>query len=75
MAFVEVKTRRSTHFGLPAEAVSYEKRHHLTRVASGYLTYHGLKEAKCRFDVVSVLMNEKGVKEIQLVKDAFEAVY
>ncbi len=75
LAFVEVKTRRSIHFGLPAEAVSYEKRQHLTRVASGYLTHHAIKEAKCRFDVVSVLMNDYGVKEIQLIKNAFEAVY
>lgn len=75
LAFVEVKTRRSTHFGLPEEAVAYEKRRHLTRVASGYLSYRHIKEAKCRFDVVSVLMNENGVKEIRLIKNAFEAVY
>jgi len=75
LVFVEVKSRRSTHFGLPEEAVSYEKRRHLTRVALGYLTHHRIKETKCRFDVVSVLMNENGVKEIRLIKNAFEAVY
>jgi putative endonuclease len=75
LAFVEVKTRQSTHFGLPEEAVSYEKRHHLTRAASVYLIHHHIKEAKCRFDVVSVLMNESGVKEIRIIKNAFEAVY
>jgi len=75
LVFVEVKSRRSTHFGLPEEAVSYEKRRHLTRVALGYLTHHRIKETKCRFDVVSVLMNDHGVKEIRLIKNAFEAVY
>jgi putative endonuclease len=75
LAFVEVKTRQSTYFGLPEEAVSYEKRRHLTRVAWGYLTHHHINEAKCRFDVVSVLMNDHGVKEIRLIKNAFEAVY
>jgi len=75
LVFVEVKSRRSTHFGLPEEAVSYEKRRHLTTVALGYLTHHRIKETKCRFDVVSVLMNENGVKEIRLIKNAFEAVY
>jgi putative endonuclease len=74
LVFVEVKSRRSTHFGLPEEAVSYEKRRHLTRVALGYLTHHRIKETKCRFDVVSVLMNDHGVKEIRLIKNAFEAV-
>ena len=75
LAFVEVKTRRSTHFGLPEEAVSYEKKRHLTRVALGYFTHHRIKETKCRFDVVSVVVNENGVKEIRLIKNAFEAVY
>jgi len=74
LVFVEVKSRRSTHFGLPEEAISYEKRRHLTRVALGYLTHHRIKETKCRFDVVSVLMNDHGVKEIRLIKNAFEAV-
>lgn len=75
LAFVEVKTRRSTRFGLPEEAVSYEKKRHLTRVALGYFTHYRIKETKCRFDVVSVVMNENGVKEIRLIKNAFEAVY
>jgi putative endonuclease len=75
LVFVEVKTRRSTHFGLPEEAVSYEKKRHLTRVALGYFTHYRIKETKCRFDVVSVVMNENGVKEIRLIKNAFEAVY
>ena len=75
LAFVEVKTRRSTRFGLPEEAVSYEKKRHLTRVALGYFTHYRIKETKCRFDVVSVVMNEDGVKEIRLIKNAFEAVY
>ena len=75
LAFIEVKTRRSTRFGLPEEAVSYEKKRHLTRVALGYFTHYRIKETKCRFDVVSVVVNENGVKEIRLIKNAFEAVY
>jgi putative endonuclease len=75
LVFVEVKSRRSTHFGLPEEAVSYEKRRRLTRVTLGYFAHHRIKEAKCRFDVVSVVMNDHGVKEIRLIKNAFEAVY
>ncbi|MEA1964278.1 MAG: YraN family protein [Candidatus Aerophobetes bacterium] len=73
LVFVEVKTRTSTNFGLPEEAISYRKRQHLSRIASFYLVYHKIKEANCRFDVVSVLMSDK-IKDIHLIKNAFEAV-
>jgi len=75
LVFVEVKTRTSTNFGLPEEAVSYRKKQHLSRIASFYLLYHKIKEANCRFDVVSILMESDKIKDIHLIKNAFEAVY
>jgi uncharacterized protein (TIGR00252 family) len=41
IVFVEVKTRRSAQFGLPAEAVSIRKQVYLTRAALFYLKRHG----------------------------------
>jgi len=73
IVFVEVKTRRSTDFGLPEEALSYDKRRRLTRLALNYLAYHKIKNVNCRFDVVSVLMDEDKVKNVQLIKNAFSA--
>lgn len=75
VVFIEVKTRQSTDFGLPQEAVSYRKKRRLTRVARGYLAYRKLKEVNCRFDVVGILMKEDKVKNIELIKGAFEATY
>jgi len=75
LVFVEVKTRTSTNFGLPEEAVSYRKKQHLSRIASFYLLYHKIKEANCRFDVVSILTESDKIKDIHLIKNAFEAVY
>ena len=74
IVFVEVKARRSADFGLPEEALSYDKRRRLTRLALGYLAYHKIKDKNCRFDVVSILMDEDRVKDIRLIKNAFEAV-
>jgi len=75
IVFVEVKTRSSTDFGLPEEALSYDKRCRLTRLALNYLTHHKIKNVNSRFDVVSILMDESEVENIQLIKDAFPATY
>jgi len=75
LVFVEVKTRTSTNFGLPEEAISYRKKQHLSRIASFYLIYHKIKEANCRFDVVSILMESDKIKDIHLIKNAFEVAY
>ena len=74
IVFIEVKTRRSTDFGLPEEALSNDKRRRLTKLALGYLAYHKIKNKNCRFDVVSILMDEDRVKDVRLIKNAFEAV-
>jgi len=74
LVFIEVKTRRSTDFGLPQEAVSYSKRRRLTRIALGYLAQRKLRDVNCRFDVVDILMKGNQVCDIELIKGAFEAV-
>lgn len=55
IVFVEVKTRRSTDAGHPAEAVDAQKQRRLTRLATGFLKRHQLLEHRARFDVVAVL--------------------
>jgi len=78
IVFVEVKTRCSTDFGLPEEALSYDKRRRLSKLALGYLAHRRIKDINCRFDVVSILMDNKKVskvKHIELIKNAFPAVY
>jgi len=55
LIFVEVKTRSTTEFGLPREAVTSYKQHKIRLVATEYLKKNGLLNAICRFDVVEVL--------------------
>ena len=54
LLFVEVKTRSSTDFGLPRDAVDRRKQLFLTRAAQGYLKTHRDPDARTRFDVVEV---------------------
>ena len=75
IVFVEVKTRSSLIFGLPQEAVSYSKQLRLTRLALAYFSHHKLKDVPCRFDVVSILMEDKKLEKIQLITNAFPAAY
>ncbi len=75
IVFVEVKTRRCTDFGLPEEALSYDKRRRLSKLALGYLAHRRIKDTNCRFDVVSILMDNNRANHIKLIKNAFPAVY
>ena len=55
VVFCEVKTRRATAFGLPAEAVDGRRQARLRAAASTWLRSHGPWADEVRFDVVSVL--------------------
>jgi putative endonuclease len=54
IVFVEVKTRRSTAAGHPAEAVDATKQRRMTRAALAYLRRHQLLDYPVRFDVVAI---------------------
>ena len=54
VAFVEVKTRRSAHFGSPEEAVDAAKRTRLVRGAAAWLREHGHGSRRVRFDVIAL---------------------
>ena len=57
LLFVEVKTRSSTSYGRPVDAVTPQKQLFLTRAAQGYLKSHDGFDAPTRFDVVEVYTN------------------
>ncbi|MGB9715059.1 MAG: YraN family protein [Thermodesulfovibrionales bacterium] len=71
IVFVEVKTRGNDSFGRPFEAVNKRKREKLKNLALQYLKKQG-KEIPLRFDVLSIFSSNKGEKEIEHIKDAFE---
>jgi putative endonuclease len=74
MVFVEVKTRRGSGFGHPADAIGPRKQRRLTRLAAAYLHHHRMDGASVRFDVVAVLVAADGqVTNIEHMPDAFHS--
>ncbi|MFN2625916.1 MAG: YraN family protein [Mycobacteriales bacterium] len=69
--FVEVKTRSSTRFGEPAEAVSPVKARRLRALAVRWLDHHENARGRLRFDVVSVLRSRVGAAHVVHLRDAF----
>ena len=72
IVFVEVKTRSSKKFGLPGEAVNYQKQRHIRNSALYYLKSKGLLDkVSARFDVISILMSNITDYEIEHLQNAF----
>jgi putative endonuclease len=74
IAFVEVKTRRSVHFGSPKWAVTAQKQKKISTVALYYLKTTNQSTAKARFDVVTVTLNQDKPR-VEIIKNAFELAY
>jgi putative endonuclease len=72
LVFVEVKTRRSSAFGVPAEAVGRRKQQQIIRAAKWYLNDNPGKGLQPRFDVVSVQVSGSEM-DIEHIPGAFEA--
>jgi putative endonuclease len=65
---VEVKTRRSTRFGTPAEAVTPTKAARLRRLAGAWLRAHPDVRARAiRIDIASVLVDAGGRAHVDVV--------
>lgn len=72
IVFVEVKTRRSTRCGLPAEAVTYQKQQKIKQVALCYLQQMKRPNVACRFDVMELLLLEESMVKCNHIIDAFQ---
>ena len=71
LVFVEVKSRRSTAFGTPEEAVGAAKQKKISIVALWYLAERNIHDTAARFDVVSILLTGRS-RKIELIRDAFD---
>ena len=72
IVFVEVKGRRSTRYGLPAEAMGRTKRRHMIDAARAYIKKKNLTGKPCRFDFIAVTF-EAGLPTFRHIENAFEA--
>lgn len=70
--FVEVKSRQNLEMGDPVYGVTPSKVRQLKRVAELYLYDKNIEEIDCRFDVITVLFNEKTEPVIEHYINAFD---
>jgi putative endonuclease len=71
LVFVEVKTRRSTQFGSPEEAVTRQKINHLRKAAMVYLNNWKGPYREIQFDVITILIDAGGQPGINHIEQAF----
>ena len=69
LVFCEVKTRRSTQFGSPIEAVTVRKAMRLRRLAVSWLRAHPARVDEVRIDVIGVLRRGTAPAEIEHLRD------
>ena len=68
LVICEVKTRSSTRFGSPLEAVTERKAARLRRLAARWLAEHGIRPDDVRIDLVGVLVSGAGEPELDHVR-------
>jgi len=72
VAFIEVKFRKNTAYGLPCESVGSKKQQKIIRTALYYIASKKLENQDFRFDVVEVL-EQSGQVFVNHITDAFGA--
>lgn len=70
VVFVEVKARKTNAFGQPEQAVDVKKIKRLARAADSYVKSLGVS-APLRFDIVSIIGDQKEAQTIEHIVDAF----
>lgn len=71
LVFCEVKCRSGVAFGVPAEAVNAAKARRIRRLACRWLEENGRWPGEIRFDVVSVLVQQRGAAVVEHLRGAF----
>ena len=64
--FCEVKARTSDAFGLPAEAVTTQKRARIRRLAARWLEEAPMRAREIRFDVAAIMG-----EDLEIIEGAF----
>ena len=68
LVFCEVKTRRSSRYGHPSEAITQVKLAHLRTAALLWLGTHRTRFSGIRFDVISILYLDENSSQISHIK-------
>ena len=72
LVFIEVKARRGQYFGGAAYAITTRKKQQIIKLASYYLSQHGLTNQHCRFDAILVVGTNEHSLQLTHIEQAFE---
>ena len=75
LVFVEVKTRRDLSYGVPQLAVTPFKQRQISKAALTWLARKRLHDSNARFDVIAIVLSDKGLHTIEHIVNAFELAY
>lgn len=68
LVICEVKTRSSTAFGDPLEAVTAPKAARLRRLGARWLAERDVHPAEVRIDIIGVLRSDRGAAQVEHVR-------
>jgi putative endonuclease len=71
VVFCEVKTRSSTRFGAPIEAITAAKSQRIRRLAAQWMAESDLRGRELRFDVASVMVERGRAPVVEIIEGAF----
>ncbi len=71
LVFTEVKTRTTTDYHHPLEAVNKKKMRKIIKVAEFYLVRNRMMHRQCRFDVIGIVLDEGEKFSLDHIEGAF----
>ncbi|OPX51243.1 hypothetical protein CLTHE_00310 [Clostridium thermobutyricum DSM 4928] len=72
LTFTEVKTRYYSNYGLPKEAVNFNKRKNIIFLSKFFISKNNFNDFFIRFDVIEIFLNiNSDSYKINFIKDAF----
>ncbi len=71
IVFVEVRTRADETFGSAESSITFAKKTRLIRTARYFLATHDIDDRPFRFDVITIVLGQKGTPQIRYYKNAF----
>lgn len=71
LVFCEVKTRSSTWFGEPIEAIDEAKARRIHALAARWISEHRVHATSVRYDVISIIAPRGQRPEVTHLKDVF----
>jgi len=69
LVIVEVKTRSSTVFEVPKEAVTISKQRNIIKATNAYIEMNSI-DLECRFDIVAIVISNNN-STIEHIEEAF----